>query len=650
MKKTSIKFSIQRAIVLNVVLAAGAITVITSYMTHTTALNNNQKQAESLARSYAMSIQDAVVTLKDQIADVAGTDALFASELTPEDRKSYLKVAARKTAFSRLSVSDKAGTTYDGEKVSSKDFFTQAIGGTSYISGQEISPEDGTPVLSIGAEITAVGPTGVVFGMLDGTYFNKYVTAIQLGETGYGFILDKSGALIAHPDTALLGGENLLSQTRESGNAGLESILTDMAGGGSGRQLFTEGGIRKIVTYIPIEGPEGWSLAICQEYGDVMSDFTRSLILSGCVLAGLLLLALLLAAGVAGSLSKPILLLVERLEKLAKGDLASPMPEIHTKNEIRTLSGALESTVSSLKAYISDIDEVLKNISRGNLLVQSGQEYAGDFCSIQESLHTILNSLNQIFREIHRTADRVEKSAGQVAAGSSLIAGNTVTEAGAVEELASMTNQIARSVRQNAQSTRQATELTLKMTESIDGSRQDLDELQTAMDSIRIGNEKIQKIIQVIEDLAFQTNVLSLNASVEAARAGSAGKGFAVVAGEVRSLAQKSAEAAQNTETIIAECNEAVGNGLRCSGKAFDSLKEFTEISGRINSVVREITGASAAQAESIEQIDSGMHQISSAVHSNSAVAEENASVSGEMTGQAHILQEQIQGIHFREK
>ena len=158
------------------------------------------------------------------------------------------------------------------------------------------------------------------------------------------------------------------------------------------------------------------------------------------------------------------------------------------------------------------------------------------------------------------------------------------------------------------------------------------------MQEITEKSNEISKIIKTIDDIAFQTNILSLNAAIEAARAGAAGKGFAVVADEVGNLAQKSAKAAQNTGELIAEAIDAIAKGAKISDETAVSLQNVSERTTTINRIIKDIAAASESESEGITQISVGMDQISSVVQSNTATAEESAAASEELSGQAQIL------------
>lgn len=263
-------------------------------------------------------------------------------------------------------------------------------------------------------------------------------------------------------------------------------------------------------------------------------------------------------------------------------------------------------------------------------------------------MEQIIVSLNDTLLQISTASHQVAAGSEQMSAGAQALSQGATEQASSIEELAASITEVSEMIRQNASHAQQASNNMDETTLGIEHGDQQMQNLVVAMNEIERTSGEIERIIKTIDDIAFQTNILSLNAAVEAARAGEAGKGFAVVADEVRNLASKSAEAAKETTVLIQSTLAAIKNGSAMvteTGKSLDQISDKAQI---VNELVKKIAEASDTQASSIQQINVGINQISSVVQTNSATAEESAASSEELSAQAETLKTLVS--HFKLK
>ncbi|WP_293009869.1 MULTISPECIES: methyl-accepting chemotaxis protein [unclassified Oscillibacter] len=646
--KVSIQSKVRKAIAYNVVATCVVITAITCVLIGRYSLENHKVFAQSLAASYSMSITEAVASIKNQIQNVAADEAVCDPTLDAADRRAYLKVRTRGTDFLSFSVSSKTGVTYEGEDISGTESFQSAIAGVSFLSAPGLFPGEEAPVILAGTQITAIGPTGVVTGSLPADYFNQYIRQISMGKTGYGFIMDPSGTIVSHPDDAMLA-VNLPESVDAAAQPEWAALLARMCAGESGAEVVTNEGSKKLVAYAPIAGAEGWVLAVSQDYDEILAMSRQPIWISLVVMVLAVLCSSVFSARTASSLARPIAAAVTRLQQLEQGDLESPVPTDASVREAEALLQALEHTVFSLRGYVSEISTVLSCIADGDLTVKKEQEYLGDFAPIGTSLETILLSLNGVFSEIGMAASAIHQGVNQVSSGSIQISERACTETETMVRLDDRIGAVTDSIKANTESVQTAGALFDQMRQQSARAGESMTEMLTAIGGMEQTAKKITEVIRAIQDIAFQTNVLALNAAIEAARAGGAGKGFSVVAGEVRNLAQRSAEAAESTQALLGQSVASVQAGRIHAQKTEEALHEIMDFVKQVTGAIQQISGASLKQKEAAVEMQSSMTQIVSSIASNSAFSEECAATSQSLLEQADVLAQKMRQFRLLE-
>jgi methyl-accepting chemotaxis protein len=254
----------------------------------------------------------------------------------------------------------------------------------------------------------------------------------------------------------------------------------------------------------------------------------------------------------------------------------------------------------------------------------------------------IVKPVNRIIEELTSGAEQVAAASGQVSAASQSAAQGASEQASSLEETSSALEEMASMGKTNADNAGKANTLMSETTQIVDQGQKVMGQTSDAMERINEASGKIAKIIKVIEEIAFQTNLLALNAAVEAARAGEHGKGFAVVADEVRNLAQRSAQAANETAQLIQDTIERVKKGSALNEELGQSFGKVNESARQVASLVEQISSASQEQAKGIDQVNAAMGQMDQVVQQSAAGAEESASASEELSSQAQVLRQTV--------
>jgi methyl-accepting chemotaxis protein len=285
--------------------------------------------------------------------------------------------------------------------------------------------------------------------------------------------------------------------------------------------------------------------------------------------------------------------------------------------------------------------QVARAVAAGDLTSRIALK-PGDRTSLMAVLVEMQRSLGQVVASVRQTSDQVATASDEIAHGNSDLSGRTEQQASALQQTAASMEQLGSTVRQNADNARQANQLAVNASEVAASGGEVVAQVVTTMKGIEASSKKIADIIGTIDGIAFQTNILALNAAVEAARAGEQGRGFAVVAGEVRALAQRSAEAAREIKGLIAGSVSRVEQGTQLVDKAGATMQDVVAAIRRVTDIVGEITAASAEQSSGVGQVGEAVAQMDRATQQNAALVEESAAAAESLRQQARQLVEAV--------
>ena len=381
----------------------------------------------------------------------------------------------------------------------------------------------------------------------------------------------------------------------------------------------------------------------CNELADELMILKSISII--CVIVAIIAssaLVLVISKNLTKEISQPIDIMRKVAEEIADGNLDVSV-DIESKDEFGMLAFAFSKMINNLKAYISEISIILGNISRGDLITSTNEDYKGNFIEIKQSLDNIVKSLSDVFTNIKTTSGNVNLNCEQVANTAQILSERSVKQSDSVEKLSYYMNEINEQVQSNAQNAKNTNDITISLGSDIEKCNMKMEEMLISMGNIESASRDINNIINTINNIASQTELLALNAAIEAARAGDAGKGFAVVADQVRKLSGESANAVTQTSNLIKNCIEAVNGGKKLAEDTAMSLLEIVNNTKKATEFVSEIDSASEEQATSIEQINNDIINILEIIQENSETAKESACASQDLTAQAETLNKMIQ-------
>ena len=367
----------------------------------------------------------------------------------------------------------------------------------------------------------------------------------------------------------------------------------------------------------------------------------------GMTVAGILLLladvvfGLRVTRKMASAIVEPVQEITEAAKIMYSGDMSiGERITYESEDEIGQLADALRGTTKNLSDYVNEISAILQRMATGDLTEDSNEitDFLGDFASIKESFVHILKRFNSTLTNIQTSADEVGEGAGGISQSSQALAEGATDQASAIQQLDATVTSVANMATESARETQQAYDDIQKTVSDAEQEKEKMKELTDEMRRIYEISSEIGNIIVTIENIASQTNLLSLNASIEAARAGEAGKGFAVVADQIGKLAADSANSAAETKELISKTVQEIEKGNAVTETVSQSFDRVIASMNTFADVAHQINETAVNQASALEQVNQGIDQLSAAVQNTASSSEESAAISEQLSAKAEEL------------
>ena len=500
--------------------------------------------------------------------------------------------------------------------------------------------------ITMGMPVKENGETAFyLVGVYKYDMLNDVLSSINIGKNGMAYMVNREGIVTGHPDQSKVQAKSTLLQLSGGNEEAIKSVTT----GEIGSTEFDIDGQQMLVAFSPIHGTQ-WALVIQVPKSDYNNLINGAMIVAGICTLVVLFISILVILRMARSISKPVKNVTNRMIGLSDGDLHTEVAHIRSGDELEIMTRTLADTVESVNRYISDIHQVLSGVADGNLQIEPQVQYKGDFTLIRNSLGTILASMNKTISGFRAAAVRLAQMSEELSGQSGQLHQASLEQNQATEVLVDEVTHVKEQLAGVIKSSDQTHTMTGEITRKVQEANMQMDALSNAMNNISSNAQEITSIAIAIDNIAFQTNILALNASVEAARAGSAGRGFAIVAEEVKDLAGKSAKAAQSAVDIVTNTKAVIQEGVELNASTAESLQAIYGVSTEISEISDQLVVAVQGQENALVSMEERIATISSIADRNLQNAVGTSQSSELLAKEAEELQVQVMKFALKEE
>lgn len=525
--------------------------------------------------------------------------------------------------------------------------------GVTVIAEPTFSKSTGRRILAIGTPVVENGKrVGVLVGFVRLEYISQIINEYSATKNSYMFMLNSDGTLAGHPDSdkVLLcnwskapDGDTDSQKDIDAMSSGFRSVIANMISGKTATECVSAFGKLSFVSYCEV-GIRNMSICMVVP---IAESFTIILIIAVLMLCSLVVIVSyghIVAKRISADVVAPINWVSQQLELLSMGNVNVADAQLKY-NSCLEVAG-LHKSIDRLCQTLGERAELAQTLADGNFAVQIENVNTADI--LGKSLERLIQNNRDMLIKIQSSSAMVNDDSKQLSLYAIDLKESFIKQRQEIENITHILDHVLDGAVQNSENAQTALEQADTVSQKVEQSNQQMKDMILAMGDIHSKSSEISKIIKAIQDIAFQTNRLALNASVEAARAGTAGRGFAVVANEVKDLAGKTTEAVKNTTILIEGTVTSVNHGSRIADETAQSLLDVVSGTELITDTIRKISEASSRQADDTKVLHVGLEQITKLTDQNKDTADQSAVASEQLVTVANELKESVARYHLK--
>ena len=617
-------------------------------MTDQTMLDTMQPMAKIASQNVSSNLHLLTERIYQLSQSVEIKTILQDSERDETDTETFLAERANEVEFVWIGIYHTDGSKYIGygnapEDITSQKYF-QFLQQTGNIVIGEPAMLDNIVQLAVGMPLKTEEDTAYyLIGSYKYDILNDVLSNMNLGETGSAYIVNEDGVIVCDKDMENISKEvNVYDKYPES-----KEMFDKAINGQTGSQKISMHDMPHYASYSPVPGTL-WSLVIDVPVEEFKKASVVMAALGVALAVGVLIIAGIVITLIVSKMTRSLRIATKRIEALSEGDLTSEVKETRTGDEIEVLTNALANTVKQLNDYISNIRFILGELSNGNYTVGTNGEYRGDFAALKDALEIITDSLNRNMGAMKSSAKEVSQNTNLISTHTQQMRQDSDRQIEAVTRLNESTNKIVSNITTIVDSAKQVKECSDETSFKVAQSSEEMAGLIANMDEINSNMNEIKRISSMIENIAMQTNLLSLNAAIEASRAGEHGRGFAVVAGQVRELAVQSANASAQTADIIKNTSDTIRKGVEAAKILGVSLNEIAENTSHFTDITYNLEQVIVEQQSAADDVKSDLQSVDQIAGNNAETAEQTNAACEDFAKQARMLANLVAHVQIR--